>query len=184
MKKLLLVLFTLSVIAFAAPFSAAAQVVTGVTPEKAVPAFWRNVVLELDASIGTKHDGMAPLELGANLGYRFIPRMYAFVHGGNLMGLYDKDHGRRYTKSAVLGGGLGYTLWRTEAMDVDLRGMVTAAVGDADYKHVAYDAGLRFRVNTGGALKVNIGVGFRHVSSRTSGIGTYNGLFGTLGFGF
>lgn len=157
---------------------------TDVTSQKAVPAFWRNVVLELDASIGTKHDGMAPLELGANLGYRFIPRMYAFVHGGNLMGLYDKDHGRRYTKSAVLGGGLGYTLWRTEAMDLDLRGMVTAAVGDADYKHVAYDAGLRFRVNTGGALKVNIGVGFRHVSSRTVGIGTYNGLFGTLGFGF
>ncbi len=184
MKKLLLVLFTLSVIAFIVPLRAVAQPAGDVAYQKAVPAFWRNVVLELDASIGTKHDGMAPLELGANLGYRFIPRMYAFVHGGNLMGLYDKDHGRRYTKSAVLGGGLGYTLWRTEAMDLDLRGMVTAAVGDADYKHVAYDAGLRFRVNTGGALKVNIGVGFRHVSSRTAGIGTYNGLFGTLGFGF
>ena len=184
MRKLLFVLFTLTVMAFVVPVSAAAQGAGDVASQKAVPAFWRNVVLELDASIGTKHDGMAPLELGANLGYRFIPRMYAFVHTGGLYGMYGKDSGQRYTKSANLGGGLGYTLWRTEAMDVDLRGMVTAAVGDADYKHVAYDAGLRFRVNTGGALKVNIGVGFRHISSRTVGIGTYNGLFGTIGFGF
>lgn len=31
---------------------------------------------------------------------------------------------------------------------------------------------------------MDIGVGFRHVSSRTAGIGTYNGFYGTIGFGF
>ena len=132
----------------------------------------------------TKHDGMTPAEFSADLGYRFIPRMYAYFHAGGLYGLYDKDHGRAYTKSTAIGGGLGYTLLKTGdgAFSMDLRGTVAAGVGNADWKHTSYDAALMFRVGRG--IKMDVSLGYRHVTSHTAGIGSYNGLACTLGFGF
>ena len=43
----------------------------------------------------TKHDGMTPAEFTAEIGYKFIPRMYAYFHASGLYGLYD--HTRRRT---------------------------------------------------------------------------------------
>ncbi len=66
--------------------------------------FVDRLVAELNVGVGTKCHGVSPLELSANLGYRFIPRMYAFVHAGGLYGLSDDNHGQTYSKSCVLGG--------------------------------------------------------------------------------
>ena len=85
------------------------------------------------------------------------------------------------SKSCVLGGGLGYTLYQVDNVGVDLRGTVSSSIGDADWKHVVYDAALIFHV--GGKLKMNLGLGFRHINSRTAGVGNYNGFYGTIGFG-
>lgn len=30
---------------------------------------------------------------------------------------------------------------------------------------------------------MNLGLGFRHINSRTAGVGNYNGFYGTIGFG-
>ena len=141
--------------------------------------FVDRLVAELNVGVGTKCHGVSPLELSANLGYRFIPRMYAFVRG--LYGLSDDNHGQTYSKSCVLGGGLGYTLYQVDNVGVDLRGTVSSSIGDADWKHVVYDAALIFHV--GGKLKMNLGLGFRHINSRTAGVGNYNGFYGTIGFG-
>lgn len=149
-----------------------------------VSSFWKNVVIELNVGAGTGHGGMTPMELGGTLGYRFLPRLYAFAHNGYLYGMYDKDHGRLYTKSATLSGGLGYTLFRVGNVDVDLRASAGGSVGNADWKHTVYDGGVAFRIGGTGCLKLNVGLGYRHITSHTAGIGTYNGLYGTIGVGF
>lgn len=175
---------TIVVVLFALGASAQSSVQGGTAAQVNVPLFWKNVVVEFNVGAGTGHDGMSPLEIGGNLGYKFIPRLYAFMHGGCLYGMYDKEHGQVYTKSATLAGGLGYTLFRVDNIDVDLRASAGGSVGNADWKHTVYDAGLAFRIGGVGKLKVNVGVGYRHVSSRTAGIGTYNGFYGTIGVGF
>ncbi len=134
----------------------------------------------------TKHDGMTPAEFTAEIGYKFIPRMYAYFHASGLYGLYDKDHGQTYTKTTnILGGGLGYTLYKPDngAISIDLRGTVAASVGKADWKQTSYDAMLLFRIGRG-TLKADIGIGYKHITSHTAGIGAYNGLAVSLGFGF
>ena len=171
------VLFTLGA-------SAQASVQGGDAAQGGVPSFWKNVVIEFGVGAGTGHGGMSPMELGGTLGYRFLPRLYAFAHGGCLYGMYDKDHGRLYTKSTTLSGGLGYTLFRVGNVDLDLRASAGGSVGNADWKHTVYDGGVAFRIGGIGRLKLNVGLGYRHVTSHTAGIGAYNGLYGTIGVGF
>lgn len=182
MKKSFLIALYMLMVTF---ITATAQTAEGgKTVTEGTPAFWNNVILELNASMGTAKDGLSPLELGAKIGYRFIPRMYVFVHGGNTFGLYNEDHGQLYTKSATLGGGLGYTLWRQGNLDIDLRASAGSSIGNADWKQTVYDAGITFRIGRRSGIKALVGLGFRHASSRTAGIGTYNGFYGSIGFGF
>lgn len=147
-------------------------------------AFAQRLYGHIGFGASTKHDGMTPAEFSADLGYRFIPRMYAFFHAGGLYGLYDKWHGQAYTKSTAIGGGLGYTLFKTDGggLSMDVRGTVAAGVGNADWKHTSYDAALMFRIGRG--IKMDVSIGYKHVTSHTAGIGSYNGLACTLGFGF
>lgn len=145
-------------------------------------SFLNRMVVDLSVGGGSKCDGVSPLEIGGNIGYRFVPSAYVFVHGGCLYGLYDEDGGRHYAKSQMLGGGLGCTLFKMDNMSLDLRGTVASSIGNADWKNVTYDAAMLARVG-GKGLKLYIGLGFRHASSRTAGMGSYNGFYGTLGFG-
>lgn len=131
--------------------------------QKAMPEFCKNLVLELSAGTGTKHDGIQQLELGAVLGYRFMPRMYAFMRSGMLYGLGEESEGQHYVKSRTLGGGLGFNLCRLDNTDIDLRFSMGGSIG---------------------SVKMNVGLGYRHISSRTEGFGAHNNLFCTLGFGF
>lgn len=170
MKKLLFLLALLMAMATAGAQNASNE-----------KCFFDKIVINLGVSAGTGCNNMHPLTLNADIGYRFIPRMYAFVHAGGLYGLSDDNHGQTYSKSCVLGGGLGYTLYQVDNVGVDLRGTVSSSIGDADWKHVVYDAALIFHV--GGKLKMNLGLGFRHINSRTAGVGNYNGFYGTIGFG-
>lgn len=170
MKKLLFLLAFLMAMATAGAQNASNE-----------KCFFDKIVINLGVSAGTGCNNMHPLTLNADIGYRFIPRMYAFVHAGGLYGLSDDNHGQTYSKSCVLGGGLGYTLYQVDNVGVDLRGTVSSSIGDADWKHVVYDAALIFHV--GGKLKMNLGLGFRHINSRTAGVGNYNGFYGTIGFG-
>ena len=162
-----------------APLVASAQTVSGTGRS----AFVDKLVLELGVGAGTSHDDVRPMELFANAGYRFIPRMYVFAHAGGMFGLGEKTGGTRaYTRTPLLGGGLGYTLCSGDGVALDVRGSAASSLGKADWKGVAYDAGLFLRVGSCG-YKFNIGLGYRHFNSRSAGIGNYNGLYATLGIG-
>lgn len=156
----------------------------GAMSQKAMPEFCKNLVLELSAGTGTKHDGIQQLELGAVLGYRFMPRMYAFMRSGMLYGLGEESEGQHYVKSRTLGGGLGFNLCRLDNTDIDLRFSMGGSIGGADWKHTVYDAAVVARVGSIGSVKMNVGLGYRHISSRTEGFGAHNNFFCTLGFGF
>lgn len=152
--------------------------------QKKSSSFLDKFFIDLNVGAGTKCSGVTPMSLDANIGYRFFPRAYAFVRTGGLLGLGDEHEGvREYTRSPLLGGGLGYTLCRMDMANIDVRSSVTSSVGNADWKHVAYEATLLFKLGACRS-KFYVGLGYRHISSRTAGIGTYNGLVGTLGIGF
>ncbi len=162
-----------------APLAASAQIETATGRS----AFVDKLVLELGVGAGTSHDDVRPMELFVNAGYRFIPRMYVFAHAGGMFGLGEKTGGTRaYTRTPLLGGGLGYTLCSGDGVALDVRGSAASSLGKADWKGVAYDAGLFLRVGSCG-YKFNIGLGYRHFNSRSAGIGNYNGLYATLGIG-
>ena len=175
--------FTTIVIAcslFFVPFVASAQTGDGGTGRS---AFTEKLMLELGVGAGTSHDDVRPMELFANAGYRFISRMYVFAHAGGMFGLGDKTEGMRaYTRTSLLGGGLGYTLCNGDGVALDVRGSASSSVGKADWKGVAYDAGLFLRVGSCG-YKFNVGLGYRHFNSQSTGLGHYNGLYVTLGIG-
>ena len=171
MKKLLFLLAFLMAMATAGAQNASNE-----------KCFFDKIVINLGVSAGTGCNNMHPLTLNADIGYRFIPRMYAFVHGESIYGHCDADGLKTYVTSQNLGGGLGYTFYKDGVTAIDLRGTVSTSVGHADWKNVAYDLGVMFRVGRG-PLKFDFGVSFRHMSSRTAGIGSYNGAFFTLGVG-
>ena len=52
-------------------------------------SFAERLMVELSVGAGTGCNGVKPLELSARIGYRFVPRVYAFVQSGALYGLYD-----------------------------------------------------------------------------------------------
>ena len=151
---------------------------------KSTMTFADRVFGVLNAGVGTKCNDVTPAMFNAKIGYRFIPRVYAFVHAGGLFGFYGEDHGQRYTKSQNVGGGLGYTFWKSkDSTDrLELRGTVASSYGNVDWKHVLYDVGVAYRL--GRSIKMDVGIGYQHISSRTAGIGTYNGFYITLGFGY
>lgn len=142
------------------------------------------IVFDLNLDAGTSCNNMAPVTLNVSIGYRFIPRLYAYARIGGMLGLYSTKDGdaRAYTRSPAAGGGIGCNVFRIGRTDIDLTGTVTSSIGNADYKHVAYEATalLRFRLDK---AELHIGLGFKHISSRSSGFNGYNGLIGTIGIG-
>ncbi len=143
--------------------------------------FIDKLVLDLEVSSGTKCDDMNPLTLGVNIGYKFIPRTYVFIHGANMFGHYDRNGTKTYINGANLGGGLAYVLIEDKDIDLELRGNVSAGLSDS-WKNTSYDIGLMMKVKSG-VTNINFGVSFRHINSHTAGIDSYNGAFFTIGFG-
>lgn len=179
MKRFSFTKLTVACALLFAPLAASAQTESGTGRS----VFVDKLVLELGVGAGTSHDDVRPMELFVNAGYRFMPRMYVFAHAGGMFGLGEKAGGTRaYTKTPLLGGGLDYTLFSGDGVALDVRGSAASSLGKADWKGVAYDAGLFLRVGSCG-YKFNIGLGYRHFNSRSAGIGNYNGLYATLGIG-
>lgn len=123
------------------------------------------------------------MSFGADLGFKITKKFYMFATAERMLALYDNPE-NSYLSTTNLGGGLGYTLGRVGYIDIDLYGKVGASVGHTDWKNVTYDARLMFRIKRCKLINVNVSIGYRHINSRTSGIDNYNGVFGTIGFGF
>ncbi len=180
MRKLIL---AVALMASITAFAQTSETITPLDRAQRSKAFWNRVVMDVDLGSGFKQHDMTPLSIGGQIGYRIIPRLYPFLAGGYNYGLFDKDGVKSYTNTRNLGGGLGFTFAKSDNVDFDLRASVMTSIGNADWKQTVYDARLLFRVNSGSILNLNIGVGFRHINSRTAGIRDYNGVYGTIGFG-
>ena len=179
-KKLFLIVPLMLASCFAMGQTAGAET----SASKSTMTFADRLFGVLNGGVSTKCNDVTPATFNVKLGYRFIPRVYAFLHAGGLFGFYGEDNGQHYTKSQNIGGGLGYTFWKSkDSMDqLELRGTVASSYGNVDWKHVLYDVGVAYRLGRG--VKMDIGIGYQHISSRTAGIGTYNGFYATIGFGF
>lgn len=141
--------------------------------------FYDRLLVDFEIGGGTKCNGVTLLSPSVNLGYKLLPRMSLFLHTETLYGHYDEQ--KSYARTQTLGGGVGYTLWKADAVALEVRGTVAAGLG-SEWKNVIYDAALMMKLGRG-KIHMNVGVGFRHISSRTAGIDNYNGANFILGFG-
>lgn len=141
--------------------------------------FYDRLLTDFAVVSGTKCNGVTLLSPSVNLGYKLLPRMSLFLHTETLYGHYDEL--KSYARTQTFGGGVGYTLWNADAVALEVRGTVAAGLS-SEWKNVTYDAGLMLKVGRG-KIHMNVGVGFRHISSRTAGIDNYNGASFILGFG-
>lgn len=141
--------------------------------------FYDRLLTDFAVVSGTKCNGVTLLSPSVNLGYKLLPRMSLFLHTETLYGHYDEQ--KSYARTQVYGGGAGYTLYQADAVALEVRGMVAAGLS-SEWKNVIYDAALMMKLGRG-KIHMNVGVGFRHISSRTAGIDNYNGANFILGFG-
>lgn len=141
--------------------------------------FFDRLLVDFEIGGGTKCNGVTLLSPSVNLGYKVIPRMSLFLHTETLYGHYDEQ--KSYARTQTLGGGVGYTLCKADAVALEVRGTVAAGLS-SEWKNVIYDAALMMKLGRG-KIHMNVGVGFRHISSRTAGIDNYNGANFILGFG-
>lgn len=141
--------------------------------------FYDRLLTDFAVVSGTKCNGVTLLSPSVNLGYKLLPRMSLFLHTETLYGHYDEQ--KSYARTQVYGGGAGYTLYQADAVALEVRGMVAAGLS-SEWKNVIYDAALMMKLGRG-KIHMNVGVGFRHISSRTVGIDSYNGANFILGFG-
>lgn len=141
--------------------------------------FFDRLLVDFEIGGGTKCNGVTLLSPSVNLGYKVIPRMSLFLHTETLYGHYDEL--KSYARTQTLGGGVGYTLWKADVLALEVRGTVAAGLS-SEWKNVIYDAALMMKLGRG-KIHMNVGVGFRHISSRTAGIDNYNGANFILGFG-
>lgn len=141
--------------------------------------FFDRLLVDFEIGGGTKCNGVTLLSPSVNLGYKLLPRMSLFLHTETLYGHYDEL--KSYARTQTLGGGVGYTLWKADVLALEVRGTVAAGLS-SEWKNVIYDAALMMKLGRG-KIHMNVGVGFRHISSRTAGIDNYNGANFILGFG-
>ncbi|WP_298452443.1 DUF481 domain-containing protein [uncultured Prevotella sp.] len=141
--------------------------------------FYDRLLTDIEVVSGTKCNGVTLLSPSVNFGYKLFPRISLYMHTETLYGHYDEL--KSYARTQTLGGGVGYTLWKADAVALEVRGMVAAGLS-SEWKNVTYDAGLMMKLGRG-KIHMNVGVGFRHISSRTAGMDNYNGANFILGFG-
>lgn len=141
--------------------------------------FYDRLLTDFAVVCGTKCNGVTLLSPSVNLGCKLLPRMSLFLHTETLYGHYDEL--KSYARTQTLGGGVGYTLWKADVLALEVRGTVAAGLS-SEWKNVIYDAALMMKLGRG-KIHMNVGVGFRHISSRTAGIDNYNGANFILGFG-
>lgn len=190
-KHLLLLLLTLAGLPLAAQETLPAAA--------AEPASFRQQPLArrfsfaVSGAVGASHRNVTPLFAGIDIGFEFVPRVFVFARAEALAGLHEADDVRTYAVSKTLGAGLGVRLlgkWQdtyATAMKhaLDLRASVGWTYGKNDWNYALYDANLTWYCR--GVLQgcsPTVGVGFRYMDSRTSGIRSYRNAYLTIGFRF
>ena len=145
-------------------------------------AFGKGIILGFNAGIGTKGDSRTPIVIEGQLGYRFIPRMYAFAKIESSANLYSRNGNNTWACADGLGGGLGYTLAKSGPLAYHVEASVLTSIGakkSNDFRQTIYDVRAVQQYH-----ELMISLGYRHTTSRTAGYGDYNGLFVSIGYRF
>lgn len=192
MRKCLLLLFlTLGALGLAAQERQTFSVSTPASFREQPLA--RRFSFAVNGGIGAPYRNTTPLFAGIDIGFECIPRLVVFGRAEALAGLHEVDDARTYAVSKTLGAGLGVRLlgkWQdtyATAMKhaLDLRASVGWTYGKNDWNYALYDANLTWYCR--GVLQgcsPTVGVGFRYMDSRTSGIRSYRNAYLTIGFRF
>lgn len=154
---------------------------------------WDRLIFNPQLSAGFKQHDVQPMIIGANIGYEFVPRFYAFIRAEGVYGLYENDGTRTWAKSNNLGGGLGFRLLGGKEAKgtgnfkdgLDLRLMAGTSVGHASWKQTFYDAGLQYYLRGSRfAISPTLGLGYRFTDSRTNAMRDMHTVYVSLGFRF
>ncbi len=192
MKRLVMIVCLLTAVWGAVWSEAGAQCTAGKS-ETCTKPFTRKWYFGANVGAGLPQHDVTPVFGGVNVGYEFAPRLYAFARAEVNTGLYEKDGERAWNSAGNLGAGLGFRLLGAKGCCgsrgvkdcLDLRAMAGSSIGHADWKQTFYDAGLEyyFRGREFGCTPT-IGLGYRYVDSRTTGLRNYSSVYMTIGFRF
>lgn len=144
---------------------------------------------DITTSAVCENKGRRMLSFGGNIGYEFLPKIYAFAHGESVTGLHNIGGMKTYTNTCNIGGGLGYKLFissvtgKSPSRDnsIDIYALMAASVGNTEWKQTVYEAGLKWKITKG--ISPILGLGFRHTNSHTAGVSNHNGIICSIGFG-
>ncbi len=153
----------------------------------------RRFSFAVSGAVGARHRNVTPLFAGIDIGFEFVPRVFVFARAEALAGLHEADDVRTYALSKSLGGGLGVRLlgrWQdayatSSSQSIDLRASVGSTYGSNDWNYMLYDANLTW-YNRGllRGCSPTLGLGFRYMDSRTSGVRSYRNVYLAIGFRF
>lgn len=165
----------------------------GASQESGDTPAWQRISMGFNVVGGFEQHHVTPLRFEFNAGYEFVPRLYAFFHAENFLGLYKQNGDRIFYRTQNLGGGLGFRLLGGKdgkyagklRESLDLRLMAGGSVGSCDWKQTFYDAGLQYYYRGGRALCTPvIGLGYRFTDSRTAGRRDQHTVYASIGLRF
>ena len=131
--------------------------------------------------LGTfKQHDIKTFGLQLNVGYDVLPKFHVFATCEGTTSLLDKENLKTYAETNILGGGIGYSLFRDpKGGIVDIRAMLGTSIGNVDWKQTTYGIGFQWKILKG--VSPILGLGYRHVNSRTSSMPDMNVVYGTIG---
>jgi hypothetical protein len=139
--------------------------------------------LNVTTDVTTESKGLTSYGADFQLGYKFIPSLYAFATFNGSLSLYDKDGVKDHIKTTNLGGGLGYRLSPNDNTSCcfDIKTSASVSVGNVDWKNTTYEAGVFCRFTSKG-LAPQLGLGYRYQDSHTAVVSSRGCIFASLGF--
>lgn len=174
--------FTTTLFIFLCALTAGAQ-----SNSKGSSNFANRFSLEVATVGSSTSKDMNQIGFKANIGYDIIPQLFVFAQIEGEKYLYKSGDVKTHFSSNTLGGGLGTILFDTKddkgsMGTIDARFAVGTTVGNPELKATTYDLSINWKILRG--ISPTLGLGYRHINTRTSGMPKMNVVYGTLGIKF
>lgn len=96
------------------------------------------------------------------------------------MGLFKIDNVKSYQTSEVLGGVLGFNVYRSDGGTLSIKTSFGGTVGNNDWKYIYYSGGAYFNM-TKHMIKPTIGFGVKYFDAQSNAFDDYLRVFVSLG---
>lgn len=141
------------------------------------------VGFETQASLYGGSSELKSVDLGFDLGYNVTDWLTTSLRFKQSVGLFNIDKVKSYQTSGVwgvLGGVLGFNVYRSDVGTLTLKASVGATVGKNDWKYTYYSGGAYFNM-TKQKIKPTIGFGVKYFDSQADAFDDYLRVFVSLG---